>query len=152
MSVFSFIQGGRHIRSLFISLLPSLVPFSICVAHTAQREIYRHGEKKKAPLIGSTIFSLGRQLNSPPRRKTFFFFMEDFLRINTLNHHYTDSSCHPTLSLTSSHKELEQRKKDAMWQGYNERGLRRDGRHYKKKKIRGWDIAFILNRLCLKLI
>lgn len=112
MSVFSFIQGGRHIRSLFISLLPSLVPFSICVAPTARGEIYRHGEKKAPPHRQRNIlFRAAIKLSTAP--KTFFFFIviEDFLRVNTLNHHYTDSSCHPTLSLTSSHKELEQEKK-----------------------------------------
>lgn len=49
--------------------------------------------------------------------------MEHFLRINTLNHHYL------LLSLTSSHKELEE---DAVWQGYNERSVCVDGgrRHH----------------------
>lgn len=120
------------ILGLYLSLSsPHLFLFPF-VWHTLHKGKFIATGKKKAPLIGSTIFSLGRQLNFPPSRRKLFF-MEDFLRINTLNHHYTDSSCHPTLSLTSSHKEPEQKKKkDAIWQGYNERGLRRDGRHYKK--------------------
>lgn len=74
-------------------------------------------------------------------------FMEHVLCINTLNNHYTFSSHHLLLSLTSCHKELE---KDAV--ALTKKTIRGVVMEESRIKFCWWDIIAKLNKLCLILI